>query len=99
MTDRRRIRLGVFQHTLSGQRVIRATSPYSLPKDVAAHVSFVAGVTRFPRVRNLRNGAPAIPLHVDATNNAPLVISNHQGEGQLQLLVAPRCEGRYSICQ
>lgn len=72
---------------------MRATSAYSLPRDVATHVNFVAGVSRFPRYRSHRNGAPLVELAVDASSNAPLVISNHQGEGQLQLLVAPRCEG------
>lgn len=90
-----RIRLGSYEHTLTGSRVVRATSAYSLPQTVASHVNFVAGVTRFPRYSKHRNGSPLIPMLVDQSSDAPLVISNHQGEGQLQLLVAPRCDGSW----
>ncbi|MBO0180799.1 hypothetical protein, partial [Vibrio parahaemolyticus] len=68
------IRLGTFEHTLCGRRVVRATSAYSLPRDVAAHVNFVAGVTRFPRYRSHRNGAPIVGVNLGASNNAPVVI-------------------------
>ena len=67
--------------------MLRATTAYSVPTELRAHLDYVGGVTRFPQFRR----RPPVPVQ-QAQGNAPVLLANHQGAGQVQLFWALLCQ-------
>lgn len=47
-----------FRHRVTGERLMRALEPYTVPAEVAPHVDFVGGLHRFPSYRRALHRAP-----------------------------------------
>jgi tripeptidyl-peptidase-1 len=61
-------RYHLFTHT-SGARVVRASSPYTLPVAVAGHVDFVAPTMTFPPLHRRMSPRPSAPVSGDEASN------------------------------